>query len=219
MLEGKPIGWLGPTARRGVGMCAVPEERNGHAAVGDLTLALNGALTARRRMGFVSVGLIREGRARKYAEKVIGAIQRQGARRAIDGGFAVWRKPAEIRQSGREILQEPAVLAVSQPTWGVDAGAAAAIRQAIVDLAGRGCAVLVISQDLDELLELCDSLVVINLGRLSRVMKVGEVVDPGDRAVNGRRAWRSRSNGAFGGGAACGSGLRSGRNSARRCWF
>ena len=63
---------------------------------------------------------------------------------------------------------------VCQPTWGVDAGAAAAIRQALVDLAARGCAILVISQDLDELLELCDSLVVINLGRLSRVMKVGE---------------------------------------------
>jgi simple sugar transport system ATP-binding protein len=75
---------------------------------------------------------------------------------------------------GREILQEPRAIAVSQPTWGVDAGAAAAIRQALVDLAARGCAILVISQDLDELLELCDSLVVINLGRLSRVMKVGE---------------------------------------------
>jgi general nucleoside transport system ATP-binding protein len=76
---------------------------------------------------------------------------------------------------GREILQEPSAIAVSQPTWGVDAGAAAAIRQALVDLAARGCAILVISSDLDELLELCDSLVVINLGSLSRVLKVGEV--------------------------------------------
>jgi simple sugar transport system ATP-binding protein len=76
---------------------------------------------------------------------------------------------------GREILQEPTALVVSQPTWGVDAGAAGAIRQAIVDLAGRGCAVVVVSQDLDELLEFCDSLVVINLGSLSRVMKVGDV--------------------------------------------
>jgi simple sugar transport system ATP-binding protein len=76
---------------------------------------------------------------------------------------------------GREILQEPTALVVSQPTWGVDAGAAGAIRQAIVDLAARGCAVVVVSQDLDELLEFCDSLVVINLGSLSRVRKVGEV--------------------------------------------
>ena len=52
---------------------------------------------------------------------------------------------------GREILREPGVLVVSQPTWGVDAGAAARIRQALIDLARRGSAVLVISQDLDEL--------------------------------------------------------------------
>jgi general nucleoside transport system ATP-binding protein len=57
----------------------------------------------------------------------------------------------------------------------VDAGAAAAIHQAIVDLAARGSAVMVISQDLDELLTLCDTIAVINLGRLSAPMKVGEV--------------------------------------------
>ena len=53
---------------------------------------------------------------------------------------------------GREILQKPTVLVVSQPTWGVDAGAAAAIHQALVDLAAAGSAIVVISQDLDELL-------------------------------------------------------------------
>ena len=173
-LDGKRIGRFGPTARRAVGLCAVPEERNGHAAVADLTLLLNGALTARRRMGFVNIGLISEGKARIYAEKVIGAfgVKAQGANStagSLSGGnlqkFVV----------GREILQEPAVLIVSQPTWGVDAGAAATIRQSIVDLAGRGCAVIVVSSDLDELLEICDTLVVMNLGRLSRVLKVGEV--------------------------------------------
>jgi len=69
---------------------------------------------------------------------------------------------------GREILQEPGVLVASQPTWGVDAGAAAAIHQALLDLAGRGAAVLVISQDLDELLALTDRLAVLNGGRLSK---------------------------------------------------
>jgi simple sugar transport system ATP-binding protein len=75
---------------------------------------------------------------------------------------------------GREILQKPEVLVVSQPTWGVDAGAAAAIHQSIVDLAASGSAVVVISQDLDELLSLCDTIAVINEGRLSRSMNVGE---------------------------------------------
>jgi simple sugar transport system ATP-binding protein len=68
---------------------------------------------------------------------------------------------------GREILREPGVLVVSQPTWGVDAGAAATIRQALLDLAARGTAVLVISQDLDELAEIADRIAVIFHGRLS----------------------------------------------------
>ena len=76
---------------------------------------------------------------------------------------------------GREILQTPEVLIVSQPTWGVDAGAAAAIHQAIVDLAARGSAIVVISQDLDELLSLCDGLAVINHGVLSPVIPMAEV--------------------------------------------
>ena len=68
---------------------------------------------------------------------------------------------------GREILQSPAVLIVSQPTWGIDAGARAAIHDAFMKLASDGCAILVISQDLDELFELCDRIAVIAQGRLS----------------------------------------------------
>jgi ABC-type uncharacterized transport system ATPase subunit len=68
---------------------------------------------------------------------------------------------------GREILREPGVLVVSQPTWGVDAGAAAVIRQALLDLSSRGTAVLVISQDLDELAEIADRIAVMFHGRLS----------------------------------------------------
>jgi simple sugar transport system ATP-binding protein len=74
---------------------------------------------------------------------------------------------------GREILQRPDVLVVSQPTWGVDAGAAAAIHQALVDLAANGSAIVIISQDLDELLAICDRMAVINEGRLSRTLDVG----------------------------------------------
>ena len=68
---------------------------------------------------------------------------------------------------GREILQEPRVLIVNQPTWGVDASAAAAIRQALMDLAAKGAAVIVISQDLDELIEVSDRFAALNAGRLS----------------------------------------------------
>ena len=59
------------------------------------------------------------------------------------------------------------MLIVSQPTWGVDAGAAAVIRQALIDLASRGTAVLVVSQDLDELAEIADRIAVMFHGHLS----------------------------------------------------
>ena len=59
------------------------------------------------------------------------------------------------------------MLVVNQPTWGVDAGATAVIRQALIDLASRGSAVLVISQDLDELLEIADRIAVMFQGTLS----------------------------------------------------
>ncbi len=68
---------------------------------------------------------------------------------------------------GREVLQRPAVLVVNQPTWGVDASAAAFIRQALLDLAAQGAAVVVVSQDLDELMEISDRFAALNEGRLS----------------------------------------------------
>jgi simple sugar transport system ATP-binding protein len=75
---------------------------------------------------------------------------------------------------GREVLQEPKVLVVAQPTWGVDAGAAAFIRQALLDLAAGGTAILAISEELDELFEICDRIAVIANGRLSPAKRTSE---------------------------------------------
>ncbi len=70
---------------------------------------------------------------------------------------------------GREVLQNPKVLVVNQPTWGVDAAAAASIRQALLDLAATGAAIVVISQDLDELMEIADHFGALNEGRMSEI--------------------------------------------------
>ena len=75
---------------------------------------------------------------------------------------------------GREILQQPQVLVVAQPTWGVDVGAAAFIRQKIIDLRNDGVAILVVSEELDELFEVSDRLAVIAKGRLSPVKAIRE---------------------------------------------
>ena len=73
---------------------------------------------------------------------------------------------------GREILQNPGILVISQPTWGVDAGATVVLRKALLNLADQGCAVLIISQDLDEVFEICDRVAVLYQGKLSNLSEV-----------------------------------------------
>jgi simple sugar transport system ATP-binding protein len=133
----------------------VPEERNGHGAVRDMSLSENAFLSGHRRKSLMRRGLIDGRRTRAFAEEVIRGFDvrtsgPEAQARSLSGGnlqkFIV----------GREILQQPGVLAVAQPTWGVDAGASAAIQQALLELAAAGAAVLVISQDLVELFSLCD---------------------------------------------------------------
>ena len=172
LIDGKPVGRLGPTGRRALGATFVPEERNGHGAVSAMSLSENAFLSAHRRRGLVRSGLIQGRRTLCFAQEVIEGfdVRSRGPMaqaRSLSGGnlqkFIV----------GRESLQHPGLLVVSQPTWGVDAGAAAAIHQALLDLAEQGSAVLVISQDLDEIFALCDRIAVIAGGRLSEPRPVG----------------------------------------------
>ena len=165
-LAGAPVGNLGPVARRRLGLCAAPEERLGHAAAPDMSLTENAALTGLVREGLSARGFVDWGKARAFAERIIAGFDVRtpgpgNAARSLSGGnlqkFVI----------GREVLQNPVCLVVNQPTWGVDAAAAAAIRQALLDLAAGGAAVVVISQDLDELLEIADRFAALNEGRLS----------------------------------------------------
>jgi general nucleoside transport system ATP-binding protein len=172
-VDGVKVGSLSAKERRLAGVATVPEERNGHAAVPEFSLTDNAILTARDRLGMVTGGLINKRAATTYAGEVITAF---AVKSTGPAAMADSLSGGNLQKyiMGREILQKPSVLVVSQPTWGVDAGAAAAIRQSLVDLAATGSAIVVISQDLDELLELCDTLAVINEGRLSKPMKIAD---------------------------------------------
>ncbi len=163
---GQPIGKLGPTARRKLGVLTAPEERLGHAAAPDMSLTENALLTGSVRENLENNGFLKWAETQNFAEKIIEAFDVRtpgpdNAARSLSGGnlqkFVI----------GREVLQSPEVLVVNQPTWGVDAAAAAAIRQSILDLAAKGAAVVCISQDLDELMEISDSFAALNEGRLS----------------------------------------------------
>ena len=155
------------TQRRRRDAAFVPEERIGHGAVPNFTLSENVVLT-HHAVGeaVVRKGLINSDVAQNVSSNVIELFDvRKGTpdpeAQSLSGGnlqkFVV----------GREMALRPKVLVVNQPTWGVDAGAAALIRQALIDLARSGSAVLVISQDLDEIFEVADRIAVISRGELS----------------------------------------------------
>jgi ABC-type uncharacterized transport system ATPase subunit len=164
--KGRDVSLLGPTPRRSMGILSAPEERLGHAAAPDMSLTENAMLTAAARENLDRGGMLDWGAARIFAEKIIEIFDVRtpgpgNAARSLSGGnlqkFVI----------GREVLQRPDLLVVNQPTWGVDASAAAAIRQALLDLAENGTALVVISQDLDELMEISDRFAALNEGRLS----------------------------------------------------
>jgi len=173
-LHGVACGSSGIKTRRSNGLTFVPEERLGHGAVPDMSLVDNTILSGYSRQGLLNRSFIRYAKARDCADVICEKfnVKQSGvdsAASSLSGGnlqkFIV----------GREMLQEPEVLIAAQPTWGVDAGSAAAIHQALLSLAEQGAAVLIVSQDLDELLTICDRIAVIFNGHLSDTMPASEV--------------------------------------------
>ena len=165
--KSRDIADMGPNERRKIGLLSAPEERLGHAAAPDMSLVENAMLTGATREGLEKGGMLNWSAAGDFANRIIEAFDVRtpsaaNAARSLSGGnlqkFVI----------GREVLQRPEVFVVNQPTWGVDASAAAAIRQALLDLAKSGAALIVISQDLDELMEISDRFAALNEGRLSQ---------------------------------------------------
>ena len=172
-IDATSVGTMGPNDRRALGAMFVPEERLGHAAVPHMdlvenTLLSNVANPDANRGGLVNWRYLME-RARRVVDQFDvrhGGLKR--AARNLSGGnlqkFVV----------GRELVKQPGVMIINQPTWGVDALSAVRIREALMDLANRGSAVLVISQDLDELLEISDRLSVLHHGVLAPAKPIAQ---------------------------------------------
>ncbi|MTH97139.1 ABC transporter ATP-binding protein [Roseibium sp. RKSG952] len=158
----KPITW-----RRKNNAAFVPEERLGHGAVPGLKLSENLLLTRHGTGdGLIEAGLVSTRKAGELEKRIkqhydVRMSHEDPEARSLSGGNL------QKFVMGRELDRKPGVLVVNQPTWGVDAGAAAQIRQALIDLAREGAAVLVISQDLDEIFQIADRIAVISRGFLS----------------------------------------------------
>lgn len=163
------IGRLDAAERRRRGVAFLPEERLGHGAVPDASLVENMLLSQRLRVS--DLGFVAWSDVRSDAEDVIARFDvktpgPEKAARGLSGGnlqkFVI----------GREIAANPGMFIACQPTWGVDAGAAAEIHKAIIRLAEAGTAVILISQDLDELFAVSTHLAVIARGHLGPVVRI-----------------------------------------------
>ena len=167
------IGEWGVAQRVAAGVLTIPTERHGRAAVGEMTLAENALFCRSDSDTLLQNGIINLRAAAESARAIVSRFEvaAEGARAAaasLSGGnlqkFIV----------GRALMQNPPVLAAANPTWGVDVRAAAFIHREITKLRDNGAAVLIISEDLDELFSLCDEIAVINRGMLSAATPVAQ---------------------------------------------
>jgi ABC-type uncharacterized transport system ATPase subunit len=175
-IRGNPVGHLNITKRRLMGAAFVPEERLGHGAAPRMKLSENLLLSrfktdAKAFLG--GLGIIRTTAIAQAAKRIVAEMD---VRKSAEDPEAAALSGGNLQKFiiGRELDRKPAVIVVNQPTWGVDAGAAARIRQALIDLARSGSAVLVISQDLDELFEISDAIAVMHDGQLSAPIPIAD---------------------------------------------
>ncbi len=169
---GEAAGQKMPDARRVLGMGFVPEERLGRGAVPQMSLAENALLTAHAG-GMLNKGMIQFKAMNEFTKRCIDKFDvkcggENSAATSLSGGNL------QKFIMGREILQTPKLLVAAQPTWGVDVGAAAFIRQELINLRNQGAAILVISEELEELFEISDRIAVIANGKLSPSKKLAD---------------------------------------------
>ena len=171
---GKDVEMLNPRERREIGLAFAPEERLGHAAVGNLNLLENSLITDPKKRFQKKLGFINFSELNKYTNEIIEKfnVKTTGANAlasSLSGGnlqkFVV----------GREIGQKPSLFIVNQPTWGVDALSVANIRKAIVEIANSGAAIILISQDLDEILEISNKVAFLANGNLSTPTNTADI--------------------------------------------
>lgn len=164
---------LCPLQRRRLGMACVPEDRLGRGAVPDMDLAQNTLLTS-FDSGLVKNGFLVKQKISELAEKIIKKYKVKTPSSATN---AASLSGGNLQKFiiGREVEQNPKLLVMSHPTWGVDIGAQVAIHEAILKLRDEGCAVLVISEDLDELYKICDRIGAICDGKLSPILNTDRV--------------------------------------------
>ena len=170
---GRAVDDLSVRGRRDLGFGFIPEERLGRGAVPIMSLQENLLLTAAAGHDLLQAGFVRSKPLAGETEKLIADYKvKCGGKNAVAKSLSGGNLQKFI--VGREIRQQPKILLVAQPTWGVDVGAAGFIRQALLELRHQGCAILLISEELEEIFEISDKIAVLAKGRLSPIRPIAE---------------------------------------------
>ena len=178
LLDNIPIGSTNITSRRKLGIEPIPEERSLHATVPNLAMNHNTFLTYyykyQNTKNFFSNFLINPQDSLEESNKI---IKDNDVRCPEPNPLANQLSGGNLQKFilGRSMANDPKVAIFSQPTWGVDIGAATSIRQKLLNLSQKGKAIILISQDLEEIFELSDKVCVINNGVLSDILPVNEM--------------------------------------------
>ena len=177
-LDDTPIGLKDITARRKLGIETIPEERTLHATVPNLKINENTFLTYFPKYGanksLIGRFLNNPDNSLNESENI---VKENDVRCPEPNPMASQLSGGNLQKFilGRSLANNPKVAIFSQPTWGVDIGAATAIRQKLLNLAETGKAVIVISQDLEEIFQLSDKIAVLNNGNLSEILSADDI--------------------------------------------
>ena len=178
LLDKLPIGKTNINERRKLGIETIPEERTFHATVPNLTLSENTFLTYffkyKNNKNWILNFLNNPQNSLDESKKI---VEYNDVRCPETNPLASQLSGGNLQKFilGRSLANNPKVAIFSQPTWGVDIGAATAIRQKLLDLSQSGKAIILISQDLEEIFELSDKICVLNEGVLSEIFDVREI--------------------------------------------
>jgi len=168
-IDGVDVTGMHPSRVRAAGLAYVPEERMRDGVVAEFSVAENLILVDHGRPPFCRRGLLRLGAIADHCRDLVERFMVKTPTLDTPAGNLSGGNIQKLILA-RELSSEPGVLLASQPTRGVDIGAAEYIHRRLIEERGRGAAVLVISEDLDEVLALSDRIAVMSEGRILAVM-------------------------------------------------
>ena len=194
-----------PRAWVQAGVARIPEDRHAVGVVGELPVWENAVLERYAMPAFARAGVMKRAAAQAHATEVIERFDVRGTQsqglatptRSLSGGNMQKLILGRALMGDPHSPRSPVLIVADQPTWGLDIGAVAYVHQQLLDACAQGSAVVLISEDLDEIFALADRIAVIHQGRLTAALPAAQwTLAAVGMAMAGGAATRLPSSGA-----------------------